>query len=410
MRDGGREDLSATTVAAITAGAPTTGDLGVAALLEGGTLVCTATLVSPRVLLTAAHCLPDGSTPVAFFGSAPQSGGITIPVIATARHPHFDAATLANDVAMALLGEAAPAGATPWPLPTAPLDPSSVGLPLRIVGFGATGPSDTSPPQKRTGTTTIASLSAETLTFDASPSQTCTGDSGGPAFATIGGVETLVGVTSSGDAQCDASARDVRVDAVASFIAPWLQATAEGAAGPGDRCWYAANCASGAGGCVAALDDVALSFCAPPCGAGQACPAGLSCLAGSDGTMLCRHAPPSPGAPGAACSADGECEGSSCLAPASGGAPVCAATCFPDLPGFCSDGTQCLAAAGDAGSACFAPGPPSPSPSPGGCCIAPAAASSAGPAALALVAALALISRRRGACAGARSRTDRGAP
>src|SRR5262249_8051273 len=45
--------------AAITNGAATSpgGDLGVAALMQGGTLLCTATLVSPRVLLTAAHCL-----------------------------------------------------------------------------------------------------------------------------------------------------------------------------------------------------------------------------------------------------------------------------------------------------------------------------------------------------------------
>src|SRR5262245_66543983 len=46
--------------APITNAADDDGDLGVAALLHGGTLVCTATLVTPRVLLTAAHCLPGG--------------------------------------------------------------------------------------------------------------------------------------------------------------------------------------------------------------------------------------------------------------------------------------------------------------------------------------------------------------
>ena len=320
-----------TSRAAITGGTPTSVDLGVAALVQGGTLICTATLVAPRVLLTAAHCVPDGALPDAFFGSAPASGGAQLHVLAVLRDPSFDPATLSDDIAMALLDDEAPAGATPWPLPPAP---PTAGLAIRLVGFGRTAPADTTAPEKRVGTASIASVSASAFEFSPSPSQTCTGDSGGPAFATFAGVEAIVGVTSSGDPGCAQSATDVRVDAYASFIAPWLAATAEGAAGPGDRCWYDANCAATGGACTAALDDATLSFCAPACGASNSCPTGLQCLADSAGNGLCRHPAPSPGAPGAACSDDSDCADGSCLAPSAGGGRVCAVECFPDLPGF----------------------------------------------------------------------------
>ena len=344
------------TQAAITNGAPTDGDVGVAALLRGDTLVCTATLVAPRVLLTAAHCLPDGPAPDAYFGSAPSAGGTRVAIIAHQRHPAYDATLLTHDVALALLGQPSPAGASAAALPAAPLDAGAVGLALRLVGFGRTDAADTSAPHKRVGTAMLASLTPTTFDFAPTPSQTCEGDSGGPAFATVGGVEAIVGVTSSGDPGCTAMAHDQRVDAyTAAFIAPFLAATADGAADAGARCWYAENCAAAAGSCTAALDDPSLSFCAPPCAAGDVCPAGLRCLPDRDGRRLCRHTTPSPGALGADCSDASACLGGQCVARAGGNRTVCAPSCFRDLPGFCAAGFECATVAGAAGSsACFA--------------------------------------------------------
>ena len=373
-----REEATLEARAAITNGAATS-DANVAALVSGSTLVCTATLVSPRVLLTAAHCVPD-APPDAVFGADPARG-TRVRVLAVKRHPTFDAKTLADDVAMLLL-ESAP-GATPATLAST----IDAGLAIRLVGFGKTSASDTSPPLERVGTSTIASLGAKDFSFGPSPSQTCGGDSGGPAFATIGGVEVLVGVTSSGDTACASMARDVRVDAYRAFIDPWLAQTAAGAAKAGDRCFYGANCASGE--CAPALDDPALSFCAPPCDAG--CPAPLACIADGSGRKLCRHPAPSPGALGATCADATECASGRCLAPASGGSGVCTSTCFRDVPGFCASGYECAAASGTSDLACFAPKPSEAR----GCSVRGGRGANDGPEGFAIAIALLFLSRRR---------------
>ena len=346
----------------ITNGTDDDADVGVAALMQGGSVVCTATLIAPRVILTAAHCVQSETWPDAFFGAAPGQGGARIALADVRRHPAFDPTTLANDVALAVLAEPAPVGATPWPLPAAPLDATAQGLALRLVGFGRTSSTDTSPPRKRSGAATLTSLAATELQFAAAPSQTCDGDSGGPAFATVGGIEVLVGVTSSGDPMCSQQARDMRSDAYAdAFIAPYLAAAAEGTAAAGARCFYAGHCADGAE-CAPALDEPRLSFCAPACAPG--CAAGLECVSG-----LCRHSSPSPGALGAPCQSADQCVDGVCASP-DGAAPVCTRTCFSDLAGFCPAGYSCVAtAAGNGAQACFA----QRAPTDGGCAVAGAA-------------------------------------
>jgi hypothetical protein len=47
---------------------------------------------------------------------------------------------------------------------------------------------------------------------------TCNGDSGGPAFAEVGGELLLAGVTSYGDPSCTQYGVDTRVDVYASFL------------------------------------------------------------------------------------------------------------------------------------------------------------------------------------------------
>jgi hypothetical protein len=263
----------------ITGGTPTTGDLGVVALLAGGQPLCTGTLISARVVVTAGHCI--GPSTEVFFGSAPPTGE-TIAIAEQIAHPEFDISNLTNDIGLLLLADEAPPAATPWPLVRRPLDQSFVGAPLRLVGFGRTSSTDVEPTQKREGTSVIAEVEEARFRFGPSPSQTCSGDSGGPAFLTIDGQEQLGGVTSSGDPQCAERAFETRVDIHAqTFIAE----TAENSATLGDDCLYDAQCTTGR--CFA---DETGAFCSITCGDDNDCPDLMFCR-GGDG--VCEPVPAS---------------------------------------------------------------------------------------------------------------------
>src|SRR5262249_24760765 len=146
----------------------------------------------------------------------------------------------------------------------------------------------------------------ETFKFFPEPSQTCNGDSGGPAFATIDGVEYQIGTTRSGDPGCSMFGRDMRVDPfVESFIAPFIAHSAEGSAEMGDRCYYTENCVSEL--CMPAQDDPRINYCSRACLSNTDCPLGMTCGA-TNGALRCLLSTPTPGSLGASCTSDAECQ------------------------------------------------------------------------------------------------------
>jgi hypothetical protein len=157
----------------------------------------------------------------------PGVDGETVAVTAVRVEPSFDRSSLRGDVATLLLERAVDARS--WPILASEDGAALDGAQLRLVGFGRDSLDDLAPPRKRMGVTSVASVDATSFGFSPSPSQTCGGDSGGPAFLTLGGVEYLVGVTSSGDAQCQMYATDTRADAFRdSLIDPVLRAARDG--------------------------------------------------------------------------------------------------------------------------------------------------------------------------------------
>ena len=231
--------------ATITGGTPSLEE-AVVELARGDVLTCSATVIAPQAVLTAAHCVKSADLPDVVDGN-----GVHHTAVAKFAHPGFDATTLDHDLALIVVDP--PLAIAPLPYTTA-LD-AAVGDMFEVIGYGWTVAGDTSVPARRTGTSQLTAIDPLQLHSVAAPNQTCEGDSGGPAVL----AGQIIGVASSGDPMCVQFAQHTRVDAHADFIAATLAATAAGGAQPGDRCWYAANCAAGT--CTAALDDPRLAFC-----------------------------------------------------------------------------------------------------------------------------------------------------
>ncbi len=320
----------------ITHGVADLGDMAVVAIVQNGAINCSGTLIAPSVVLTAAHCIYEqtpGSLSVVFGPSMESAPPVAVDGLRV--HPAYDPATKADDLGLVHL--ASPAPVPPIAVSSQSFDPSFVGQALRLVGFGRTSADDAAPLEKHQGTTTLGAYDAQTFTFAASPSMTCFGDSGGPAFLSLGGNEYLAGVTSQGDPGCDQSARDTRVDpVVTSFLDPYVAAATTPVGAP---CFFDANCARGT--CFTPDDAPDFPYCSASCDATSACPAGMVCVAAQ-----CLWPLPSPGALGSRCVADTDCEGELCAV--SSGASVCSRLCF-DSSDPCPSDFSCVAPS-DAGS------------------------------------------------------------
>ena len=229
---GSDEESTRTTQQAITNGDDDDDDQAVVGLMLQGKVYCTGVLVAKNVILTAAHCVKPTPPDQVFFGSKPSSKkGTFIAVSDTKAHPDFDEDTLVNDVAM--VGLAAKAPVAPLPVRLEAFDASFKNMNIRLVGFGVPSATAENDLRKRTGDSKIVSFTDDDFRFHATPAQTCNGDSGGPALATIDGKEYVVGITSSGDSECKVYGRDIRVDTVLPFLQSYAKAySAQTAAGP----------------------------------------------------------------------------------------------------------------------------------------------------------------------------------
>lgn len=319
--------------------------------------ICTGTLIAPRVVLTASHCIDDNvalgevDRLEVFFGTTVGEEGTTIGVDAARMHRYYDPDTLDHDIAVVHLAADAPAGVEPVALRSEPATAELVGATIRMVGFGETafGAGDTG--VKRQVESIVTDVAARHLFTGTEEANTCKGDSGGPIFLGEGAAEEQIGVTSR-SRSCSPNSVKMRVDPfLDELVWPFVDAHDGPCALDGacesecprtpdpdcDPCGFDGTCAAGCPSvdwdcplagllgagcadaddcesrlCLEATDDPRVRYCSAPCDPSRAgdCLSGMVCEDGA--APRCVWPEPTPGALGAACGLDGDCRSGIC--------------------------------------------------------------------------------------------------
>ena len=226
----------------IVGGALASGDPAIVELLSfKGNLGarCTATLITPRLLLAAAHCIVEtpGFERHIFVGNddrnpAPKD---MLTIKAVVPHPQYTRPRMGNDFCIIVLES--PLAVPPIKLNRSPLE-SAQGKTIRYVGYGlVTVGNPQSGGIKRQNRAPLAQVSRLLLTIGPNANQVCEGDSGGPMLLDDGQGESIIGVGSFVDAPaCRNNSYYQRIDTQIAWIDEQIQKydPPGGAGPPGD--------------------------------------------------------------------------------------------------------------------------------------------------------------------------------
>jgi uncharacterized protein (TIGR03382 family) len=231
-------------------------------------LACSGTLLGPRAVLTAAHCL-DAVEPQeleVIVTNDLHGSGAVLAVWDAIVHPAYDpfgAPAQANDLALLVLEP----GASIAPSTIAMSAPVA-GTTARYVGFGSTSPYSSS------GLRLAADARIDTVDdgalWTSDGGVPCGGDSGGALFVDTPGGEVLAGVVKGSAQDCTRPGVATRVDVAHDFITAAL-ATANAMAESGRP-----------------VLDATADFCTASCASHDDCALGMLCL-NERGRMHCGY-------------------------------------------------------------------------------------------------------------------------
>jgi hypothetical protein len=207
--------------------------------------ICSGTMITSNVFLTASHCTiyftqelaPRGFTAYASldasipFGSLTSNGTKLFPAAYVVTNPNYNQRQSDSGDIGALILASSIRGITPATLPSCGLlDQLAVqnglkdavftavgyGVQNRVVGGGVPYFQDLNPIPRMYAFSSFNSLNGGYIRLSQNPSTgnggTCFGDSGGPNFLNVNGQQVLAAITITGDSVCRSTNVDYRTD------------------------------------------------------------------------------------------------------------------------------------------------------------------------------------------------------
>jgi hypothetical protein len=216
--------------------------------------ICSGTLITPNVFLTASHCTqyftstlaPAGYTAYVSFDKSIPFGSLTstktklLAVQFVVTNPNYNQSQSDSGDIGALILQSDVKGITAATLPTCGLldqlvaqnglkdavfTAAGYGLQNRVVGGGVPYYQDMNPIPRMYSFSSFNSLNGGYIRLSQNPATgnggTCFGDSGGPNFLTVNGQQILAAITITGDSVCRSTNVDYRLDTASaqSFFA-----------------------------------------------------------------------------------------------------------------------------------------------------------------------------------------------